>query len=338
MRDRYPFIVLIVFIGVLLIPLRTLELNPNAIEETFYPRSRLITWTSNLRLAIGDRVFRKVLVGEGNWLIYTAEGETDDYQKMDLFADEELADFQQHLDSLSARYAAQGITLLVIIAPSKNTIYPDRVPEQIPVIGSESRLDQIISYLHANGQNQLIDLRSTLIAAKADHDVYYATDSHWNDYGVYIAYSAILSELNKNYPNLVARPESDFEVTVRSPEPLDLSTIIGATWLPESKIQFVPQFDLRATYKNINVGGRRLMFSYNPDVSLPKLILYYDSFFFRVIPFLGEHFHNGFYIQNYTGGGLWNLSWVDEQKPDVVIIEFSERYIRDLPLFIDPAR
>jgi len=338
MRDRYPFIVIIVFIGVLLVPLRTFELNPNAIEETFYPRSRLITWTSNLRLAIGDRVFRKVLVGEDNWLIYTAEGETDDYQKMDLFADEELANFQQHLDSLSARYAAEGITLLVIIAPGKNTIYPDRVPEQIPVIGSESRLDQLISYLHANAQNQLIDLRPALTTARADHEIYYATDTHWNDYGAYIAYSAILGELNKNYPNLVARPDSDFEVIVRSPEPLDLSAVIGATWLPESKIQFVPRFDLRTTYKNINVGGRRLMFSYNSDVSLPKLILYYDSFFFRVIPLLGEHFHNGFYIQNYIGGGLWNLSWVDEQKPDVVIIEFSERYIRDLPLFIDPAR
>lgn len=338
MRDRYPFLVIIVFIGLLLIPLRTLELNPNAIEETFYPRSRLIAWTSNLRLAIGDRVFPKVLVGENGWLLYTAEGEMEDYQKTDLFTDEELSVFQQHLDSLSARYAEEGITLLVVIAPAKNTIYPERVPAQIPVLGSESRLDQLVSYLQANGQNQIIDVRHALLAAKADKDVYYATDTHWNDYGAYIAYSAILRELNKNHPNLVAHPESDFEVTVRSPEPLDLSTNMGATSLPESRIQFAPRFDLHTTYKNINLGGRRLMFSYNPDVSLPNLILYYDSFFFRVIPLLGEHFHNGIYVQNYTGGGLWNLSWVEEQKPDVVIIEFSERYIRDLPVFIDPAR
>ena len=61
--------------------------------------------------------------------------------------------------------------------------------------------------------------------------------------------------------------------------------------------------------------------------------MYYDSFFFRVIPILAEHFHQGVLVQNYTGGGLWNLSWVDERKPDVVIIEFNERYLEDLPQF-----
>jgi hypothetical protein len=80
------------------------------------------------------------------------------------------------------------------------------------------------------------------------------------------------------------------------------------------------------------------MFSYNPDTSLPNLVMYYDSFFFSVIPMLGEHFHKGYYVQNYSGGGLWNLSWVDEQDPDVVIIEFAERYLNDLPRFIDPNK
>jgi hypothetical protein len=113
---------------------------------------------------------------------------------------------------------------------------------------------------------------------------------------------------------------------------------MGTTLLPESKIQFVHQFDLHTSYKNVNLGQRKLMFSYNPDASLPNIVMYYDSFFFSVIPLLGEHFHNGYYIQNYSGGGLWNLSWVDEQHPDVVIIEFAERYLDDLPHFIDPNK
>jgi len=35
---------------------------------------------------------------------------------------------------------------------------------------------------------------------------------------------------------------------------------------------------------------------------------------------------------------LWNLSWVDERQPDIVIIEFNERYLEDLPTFISPSR
>ncbi len=338
MKERYSYFLIIAFIGMLLIPLRTLTFDPNAIEESFYPRERMITMISNLRLLIGDQVFPSAIAGEHGWLVYTAEGDIEDYQRTALFSDDELARFQQNLDALAARYAEQGITLLVIVPPNKNTIYPERVPTQIPVFGNESKLDQMVAYLHVHGHEQLIDLRTALLTAKSEHQVYYATDTHWNDYGVYIAYSALMVELQKTYPNLVAHPISDFKIVKRKPDQLDLSKNMGITLLPESKIQFAPQFDLNTRYKNVNLGQRRLMLSYNPNGNLPNLVMYYDSFFFSVIPLIGEHIHKGYYIQNYTGGGLWNLSWVEEQHPDVVVVEFSERYLDDLLHFVDPNR
>lgn len=338
MKERYPIILITIFLGMLLVPLRTLALEPAAIEESFYLRARLISLTSNLRLLLGDRVFPKVLATEDGWLIFTGEGDIEDYQKVEAFTLEELVQFQTDLDALSAQYAERGITLLVVVVPNKNTIYPERVPAQIPVVGPESRLEQMTSYLRAHGQTQLLDLRRPLLTAKAGREMYYATDTHWNDYGLYIAYSEIMAELQKAYPNLAAHLMSDFEVAVREPEVLDLAKNMGATLLTESKIQFVPQYDQRTSYKSINLGGRRLMLSYHADASLPDLVIYYDSFFFGVNALLGEHFHHGVFVQNYTGGGLWNLSWVDEYEPDVVIIEFNERYLEDLPTFISPNR
>lgn len=338
MRERYPFLLIVVFLGMLLIPLRTLAFDPNAIEESFYGRGRLINLTSNLRLKMGDRVFPKLIVGEDGWLIFTGEGDIQDYQRAEAFTEDELAIFQADLDALSANYAARGITLLVVVVPNKNTIYPERVPSQIKVLGTESRLEQVVSYLRVRGQTQILDLRSMLTAAKAEHEIYYATDTHWNGFGSYLAYVSILKELQKTFPNLAPRPASDFKIVEREPETLDLAANIGTTLLPESKIQFVPQFDQKTNYKSINLGGRRLMLSYNADASLPDLVMYYDSFFFTVNPMLGEHFHQGAFVQNYSGGGLWNLSWVDERQPDVVIIEFNERYLEDLPSFISPNR
>ena len=329
----YSRVFIVFFLGMCVIPLRTFALDPHAIEESFYPRTRLIAWTSNLRLAIGDRVFPKVIAGDDGWLVYTAENDIEDYQKIGLFSDEQLAVFQQNLDALSEVYAERGIELIVVIVPNKNTIYPERVPAHIPVLGNESRLDQVIAYLRTHGNEQIIDLRPDLLAAKQEREMYYATDTHWNDYGAYIAYARLLEAAG-----IEPRPSSDFEPVTREPGLLDLSDNIGATILQESKIQFAPLFDLRASYKNINLGGRRLMFSYIQDETLPDLVMFYDSFFFNVIPLLGEHFQHGLYVQNYTGGGLWNLSWVDEGQPDVVIIEFAERYLHDLPDFIDPNR
>src|SRR3990172_5638081 len=141
----YSLLFSIAFIGLLLIPLRTLALDPKLIEDNFYGRSNLIEWTANLRLRIGDRVFPKVLVGEDGWLIYTAENEIEGYQHTDLFPEPELVRIQQALDALAARYAEQGITLVVVVPPNKNTIYPKPVPSQIPVIGVESSLSQLVA-------------------------------------------------------------------------------------------------------------------------------------------------------------------------------------------------
>jgi len=153
-------------------------------------------------------------------------------------------------------------------------------------------------------------------------------------FSIMAPYSAIMDELHKTHPNLAARPASDFEPVVREPDTLDLAATMGTTLLSESRIQFAPMFDLNSAYKTINLGGRKLMFSYNRNADLPDLVMYHDSFFFSVIPMLGEHFHSSVYVQNFSGGGLWNFSWVDERKPDVVIIEFAERYLDSLLTFI----
>ncbi len=287
-KEFYPAALIVAFIGLLLIPLRTLVLDPYAIEEGFFPRPRLIALTTNLRLAIGDRVFPKVIVGDDGWLVYTAEGDLDVYQKSESFQTENLAQFQQNLDALASNYAERGITLLVVVVPSKNTIYPERIPEQIRQIGSESKLDQVISYLKTNGNTQIIDLRPALSAARSEREMYYATDTHWNDYGAYLTYSILLDQLDEKYPNLSPRPLSDFVERTRETDVLDLAENIGAATLPESKIQLAPAFDLATTYKTINLGGRKLLFSYHPDESLPDFVIYHDSYFFNVNPMLGS--------------------------------------------------
>lgn len=337
-RQVYDAVFILVFLGTLLIPLRTLALDPFTIGENFYLRARLIALTSNLRLTLGDRVFSKVLVGDDGWLVYTAEGDLDVYERTESFTAEQLAQFQSNLDALTSRYAERGITLVVVVAPSKNTIYPERIPAEIPQFNGESKLDQVMNYLQARGETQLLDLRPALLQAKTEREIYLATDTHWNDYGAYLAYSAIIGELNKEFPLLSPRPISDFAESQLAPEPLDLVNVIGATSLTESKIRLAPLFDLATTYKTINLGGRKLLFSYNSNESLPNLVIYHDSYFFNVNPMLGEHFHRGVFVQNFSGGGIWNLSWVDEQQPDVVIIEFAERYLDDLFKFIDPER
>ncbi|MGE5251920.1 MAG: alginate O-acetyltransferase AlgX-related protein [Bacteroidota bacterium] len=335
MKFSYAHLFSAAFIALLMVPLRTLALDPETIGDRFYGRQELISLASDARILIGDRVFPNVIVGEHGWLMYTAESDLDDYQKVGLFKQARLAQIQESLDALSSRYAERGITLLVVIAPNKNTIYPERVPDQIRVIGEQTPLDQLTAYLREHGKTQLLDLRPALLAARRQREIYYSTDTHWNDYGAYIAYAEIMSALHGTFPNLEARPQTDFRAITEPPELLDLSKNTGSTLFPESRVRLSPLFETHTRYRDVAVGARKLMFSTNPNATLPRVVVYHDSFFFRVIPLLGEHFSSGLFVQSNIAGGLWSLSWVDELKPDVVIIEFAERYLKNLPELLD---
>jgi alginate O-acetyltransferase complex protein AlgJ len=286
---------------------------------------------SDFRLAIGDRVFPKVLAGQDGWLFFTGEGAIDDYQNTNLFSDEELATIQQNLDALNSYYQKQGITLLILVAPDKHSIYPEYMPTAIPILGVQSRLDQLGAYLKAHSQVKFLDLRSSYSRESQSHQMYYKTDTHWTEYGVYLAYAETLKALG-----LSPHAYSDFTEISIGPKRLDLSTNTGSS-LVEEKFNLKFNFESRATLKTFNLDdGRRVNISYVGDPSLPRAVVYHDSFFFSVIPLLAEHFSQATYIPHFSGGGIWNLSWVDEQKPDYVIVEFSERYLNDLPQLLKP--
>lgn len=329
--DLYQWLFILVFFGILLVPLKTLNLDPNRINTDFYGRSRLISLVADLRLRIGDRVFPKSIVGEDGWLFFTAERNADFYQQVAPFSDEELQQMQKSLDIISAQYARKGITLLVVVPPSKHSIYPEYYPAEIGVLGNASRLDQLIAYLDAHADTQILDLRPALLAAKETQQVYYSLDTHWNLIGAFTAYQEIVDELGHTYPQLIPYNLSDFKISTSSPELLDIAQNVGLKNRREERIILTPKTERFASFREIQLDSRKIMFSSTENEDLPNAVIYYDSFFFTVNPFLAEHFNQAVFVQNFLGGGLWSLSWVDDMKPDIVIVEFSERYIQDIP-------
>ena len=323
----YSSFFIFIFFSMLLIPLRQLNFNPHQINN-FYGREHLIALASNFR------VLPKILVGEEGWLFYTGEKNMDDYQNVIPFTDEELALIQINLDALSKDYEEKGITLLIVIPPRKSSIYPEYMPEEIWVRGSVSRLDQLISYIDKNGKTSIMDFRSILIDAKKDRDVYYKTDTHWDEYGSYIAYREITTELAKKHPEIQPHPFTDYEIIVKNVS-LDIANNIGTNIFNEPKATLQHQAEAYADFQEIKAGGRRILFSSMSNPDLPTAVIYFDSFFFPINPLLGEHFSQATYIQNYFGGGIWKLSWVEKNHPDIVIIEFTERYIHDLNHFLE---
>jgi hypothetical protein len=127
----YPFIFIGVFFVVLIIPMGSLNLNPGAIESSFYGRLRLIRAVTDLRVTIGDSLFPNALIGKEGWLFQISEGEIQNYQNDTPFTETQLTELQKNLDEVAAIFKKQGTALVIVVAPTKSSIYPDYMPSEL---------------------------------------------------------------------------------------------------------------------------------------------------------------------------------------------------------------
>ncbi len=337
LKTWYTRLFVLFFFGALLfVSFRTLAdgATISGFDAALWGSRKLIAQTADFRLALGDRVFPNVLVGQNNWLIFTAESSLTDYQNKFTLTDDKIESIQQKLAALQAELAQKNAILLVLIVPNKETIYPEIVPAEIAIFPGPSRLERLSAFLAQNGPAVLLDLRPVLQQARAGYEIYYKTDTHWNDYGVYLAYQAILQELSKKYPQLQPYPLESFKQIPGGPELLDLARNTGSVRLLEQPVQLTPTFPNPASFRQIETGGRRLSMAWVADDALPRLLMYHDSFGPRLGRLLAMHFSQSVFVPHYSGRAIWSTDWIKQQRPDVVIIEFAERYLQDLDVLL----
>lgn len=140
----------------------------------------------------------RVLVGYENRCFFSKM--LPGFQHTDLL-DEETVAYQTEKYASRVRSLAEfGCGMVFVIAPSSITVYPEDVPEEFPKGEGESRMDQVGALLRSAGA-AVIDLRSTFAAHKDDElPLYYNFDSHWTDYGAFLAYTELFGYISETYP------------------------------------------------------------------------------------------------------------------------------------------
>lgn len=329
-RNLIDFLFLCLFFIICLVPLKEIS-SLSAIDTDFWGRDASIKVYQTLRQKIGDRYFQKTILSKEDWLIYTDEISIQDFQNTLPLTDGQLEQIYSNLEYLNGFLQSKGITLLVVIPPNKNTIYPENMPEEIPVIGAKSRLDQVIAYQNEHHGIEILDLRQVFLKAKKDNQVYLATDSHWNLYGAFLAYQEILNKLHEKLPDLEPYGVNNFEFLPAGKGSGDLSGI--------AKIKVYEDY-YKLEYKGldgIKINQVKYYFSndkskqipldiyYSNDESLPDLYVYHDSFGNALKNYLPLNFHRTIFLRQ-----LYNdleFDQIESENPNIVLIEFTERYL-----------
>ncbi len=264
--------------------------------------------------------------GKDNWLFYHEKDYLERIAKP--FTAEELQTLHFNLVVTTKWFEQHGIKYYLLIPPSKPRIYYDETPNHMKISTYFSRLEQINSYLNEKSTIQLIDVRKELIEAKKYHQVYYKTDTHWNQRGAFVAYSKIINSLNVDFPEL--KPIEISELKQTSTEFVgDLMQFLGYKSTSKTYSDVFEPLDTSFTphlVRSINLlnYSSHQLEVWEASKSLSKLKIYVvrDSFSENLKKFLSLNFSTSVYAWTTDVPVLEAL----EEKPDIILHEIVERF------------
>jgi alginate O-acetyltransferase complex protein AlgJ len=277
----------------------------------------------------------KVVLGRDGWL-YLAES-MDEYRGIRRLPRARIKRWIQEFKAKKAFFESRNIKYLVVIAPNKETVYPEFLPTTIQQIRKRLYIDDLMKASPADFRPSILDLREPLISAKGIGRLYVRTDSHWNQLGAAIASDAIINRLSSWFPELQARP-NQYVFETRTSNSGDLAQLMGLQdRLREEAIMIsqVPQSFHPASLRS-RTKMEKILFNEAVESRDGKqrrhAIITGDSFTGALNTFLPAHFRRTLQIRPVVSyQDPFFQSIIEAEKPDVYIELVVDRHLANPP-------
>ncbi len=316
-------------------------------RDHFGMRAHLIHWENTIRAAKLRASNKDLLIGRNRWAFYAREGNFENRMGLAPFSRDELELWKRHLELRHTVLEAEGIKYLFVVAPDKETIYPEEMPVYLERARRTDRLTQLLAYLkETKSKVAILPLHDVLRAAKSQGLVYYPQDSHWNGRGFFIANQEILR---------VARDRwfPDLQIPTLAPDyVIDAQPLNFGEWnlvgLPYENGKFLSESLVRKTPALAKAETGRLPKNW-PDIPEPwlrplwysqpqgkhRVVVFHDSFMRTGCPDrdhipLAEVFAHSLFIGHRPNIQLIETI-VEREHPDLVIQELVERHLSGPP-------
>jgi len=299
-------------------------------RASFGGRHQLVEWDARLKQALGlSRSYGSdVTLGKDGWLFYRVHRGTQGVRPEVPFRPDELDRWVRTLDGHRRAVEARGAAFLVVIAPDKETVYPDLLPPELPAALPVSRLDALAARLHGAGV-RVVDLRPALRSARAPGPfsrwpLYWKTDTHWNGLGALLAARPVLAELGRSFPGVHVPQDQEIEVQA-SPVPAgDLVRMRGLQDVAsdlrvEARVR--PERCVEAGGYDLDVRADVTQRLSCPGAPVRRALILHDSMMVAMLPALAPAFERS----TWTRQAVLDPAMLAAEAPEVVIFEVVER-------------
>ncbi len=298
-------------------------------DDHFGQRNRILTWANKLKEKLFNRSkARNVIFGQNKWMFYNVEGSILDHIGHFQPSEKQLQQWKKTLETKHWWLASLDIKYVLVVLPSKGSVYPEMLPERINRVSGTTRLMAFSRYLTEHGGlPYFLDATPVMLEKKKQRQVFFKTDTHWNDDGAYSVYIATLQLMNDWFDDI--HPIDKERITRKPYEKIGDIARIGL----EMDGRREQAESLRITspcatpdYIKIYRFANTDAFKSHPN-KLPvangckhkkyKVIAVHDSFGQYLKQFLNESFSEVIYMTSYD---VYEMqSFIEDFKPDFFI-------------------
>lgn len=274
-----------------------------------------------------------VLVGKEGWLFHRMPADLLEVEGRLQRKPYQIRRLRVVLEERRDWLAERGIDYLVLIAPTKQSIYPEKLPQWLnPSKSNNSRRKMLRAELQrVESSLKLFDFTPVLLESKekCGDALFYRHDSHWTYLGALQAYAA----LSRRYPQWFQEPTKDWK-EVQTPRKSNLMHLMGLPGQETAGYSQPPDgFAARNSVPDTellkSMAKRGAVSVYQrPGFSGPSLHLMGDSFAGWITAYLSENFSRT--ILTNTWGDQWTryeqfpTKIIQAERPALVIDQMLE--------------
>ena len=313
-------------------------------NDHFFGRESLVHLHDYLQFGLNKNNTGRVMLGKDGWIWGTGFNEINIFQNTNLFTPEELQQVGEHIENFVKNAKKSGVKeVYFILSNDKESMYPEFYPTYIKKENNQSRLEQVVEYIHKNyPQIKLFNFKKELDELKAKEIIFYKAGTHLNHIGAFAEYSLLMQEIKKDFPELQVLSLKDFDVKMSDRKFGDFKLYNHFSVLPfysednlRSKV-LVPKYTNTSERKNLSRAGFFSVHTYeNKEVANShNLLIISDSFLGQYIKYLAMSFNRINHL--FFGGGLdfekekiENFLLKDNSNivTDIVIVGSTERFL-----------
>lgn len=239
----------------------------------------------------------------------------------------------------------RGIPILYVAAPSTGTIYPDKLPAHAPGFDkTPTALDRLTAMAQAEGL-PMLDVRPALVEARRTADTYSPFNSHWTNYGGWVAWRAIAARISADLGG-AHMAKADAEPKIATSASVSVNEFAGMLGIQVDNPWTNPVFSepLPSYQAHLASGAVETLpgdtptdlldlprTTTNASATTPYSVLFYrDSQGDSLSPFIQASFSTSYQMEHNVRNGMTPFNFIgpiEQYKPNYILYVFTERYL-----------